>query len=94
MGDLNTDYDDEPLIPLLEQRLKLSAWQPDQESVTFPKLKKRLDWILVSDQLEIVNHEILEEPVSDHRLQGRELLQIRLRGLVRAFGGGNRERRG
>jgi endonuclease/exonuclease/phosphatase family metal-dependent hydrolase len=34
--------------------------------VTFPKTGRRLDWILVSPQLEFADHRILDDPISDH----------------------------
>ena len=66
MGDLNTEYEGE-LVPLLEAELSLSGWLPNEKSVTCPKLKKRLDWILVSDNLKIVSHQVLPDLLSDHR---------------------------
>ena len=67
MGDLNSDYGgDNQLIPLLEYALGVSTWEPRAEIVTFPKLQKRLDWVLVSNDIEIVSHAILSDTLSDH----------------------------
>jgi endonuclease/exonuclease/phosphatase family metal-dependent hydrolase len=74
MGDLNSEYGaDSQLIPLLEDSLGLSTWQPHVEVVTFPKLQKRLDWVLVSRDIEIVTHEVLPDTLSDHRAIVAEL---------------------
>lgn len=77
MGDLNADYQPgSTLIPLLEQELDLTTWQPDEQMITFPRFKRRLDWVLVSDEIEIVSHEVLPDPVSDHRAVVAELRLI------------------
>lgn len=68
MGDLNTDYaGDGHLIPFLEQQLALTAWKPLSNTITFPKFQKRLDWVLVSNEIEIISHKVLSDPLSDHR---------------------------
>jgi len=49
-------------------RLDLHVWNPDgDELVTFPKLGKRLDWVLVSREFSIISHEVLQDSVSDHQ---------------------------
>ncbi len=74
MGDLNSEYAAEnQLIPLLEDSLGLSTWQPHVDVVTFPKLQKRLDWVLVSQDIEIVSHEVLPDTLSDHQAVVAEL---------------------
>jgi endonuclease/exonuclease/phosphatase family metal-dependent hydrolase len=74
MGDLNSEYGaNNRLIPLLEDELGMSTWKPNTDVVTFPKLQKRLDWVLVSDDIEIVSHEVLPDTLSDHRAIVAEL---------------------
>ena len=34
--------------------------------ITFPALKKRLDYILVSDDFEFVTYRVIKDMVSDH----------------------------
>jgi endonuclease/exonuclease/phosphatase family metal-dependent hydrolase len=47
--------------------MKLDAWRPDADGLTtFPGLRKRLDWILVSEELEFKSSEVLPDEVSDH----------------------------
>ncbi len=68
MGDLNTDYrENSEVIPLILAELGLSAWQPEADLVTFPRLKRRFDWVLVSSQIGFASHQVLEDDVSDHR---------------------------
>ena len=69
MGDFNMEYKEkDALLPDLATVLDLHVWNPDgDELVTFPKLGKRLDWVLVSREFSIIGHEVLEDPVSDHR---------------------------
>ena len=67
LGDFNCDWDDESTLPDLAEQLGLHAVAPDDETITFPKLRKRLDWILVSDNLELVDYQVSPQPLSDHR---------------------------
>ncbi len=78
MGDLNTGYlDNERLIHRLEDTLDLYTWRPtDDAAVTFPKLKRRLDWVLVSPSLEIISHEVLPDQISDHRAVVAEIRYV------------------
>ena len=74
MGDLNSEYGgNRKVIPMLERELGLSTWQPQAKAVTFPRLRRRVDWVLVSPGLEIVSHEVLSDPISDHRAIVAEL---------------------
>ena len=68
MGDLNTDwFDDDQLIRTLIERLALHAYHPDAQDLgTYPSSGRRLDWILLSSELEFVDHDILPEILSDH----------------------------
>lgn len=66
MGDFNVEWGTE-----LEQFctiLNVSAHQPLEAWVTFPKLQRRLDWILFSDEIEVLAYETVEQKLSDHRL--------------------------
>lgn len=65
MGDLNGGW--QGPARLLADALDLVAWEPEEEIVTFPKLGVRLDWVLVGRGIELVSHEVLPDPVSDHR---------------------------
>jgi endonuclease/exonuclease/phosphatase family metal-dependent hydrolase len=43
-----------------------SFWGEADQMVTFRRLGTRLDWILVSDELEFANYRTLKDPLSDH----------------------------
>lgn len=68
MGDFNMEYQARHnLLPNLAARLDLHAWNPySEELVTFPKMGTRLDWVLVSQEFEFLNHKVIEDVVSDH----------------------------
>lgn len=67
MGDFNTDMTKE-LLPNFLKETGLTAWRTDDHSiVTFPILKSRIDWILVSPEFHITNHKLIDEHLSDHR---------------------------
>ncbi len=67
MGDFNCDWDDELTLPTLAEQLGLRAFEPDSTTTTFPKMGKRLDWILVSDEIDFVDYEVGETGLSDHQ---------------------------
>ncbi len=75
-GDLNAEWVEGGAPKTLADALNLQAWQPREEMVTFPSFGKRLDWILVSPHLEILEQKVLPETVSDHRAV---VAQLRLR---------------
>lgn len=79
MGDFNTGWDHEDgVLRDLAERLSLQAWSPDDESlVTYPRLGRRIDWILISDAFEFTGFRVLEDVVSDHRAV---VADLRLRG--------------
>lgn len=83
MGDLNADFrPGSTLIPLLKRELELQTWDPEQKDVTFPRFKRRLDWVLVSKEIDIVSYEVLSDPVSDHRAVVAELVYKNGSGLI------------
>jgi endonuclease/exonuclease/phosphatase family metal-dependent hydrolase len=66
MGDFNTEYIELKLIPYLSKTLNLHTWQPNMNLATFPTLKSRLDWVLVSEDFEFLDYRVLSDEVSDH----------------------------
>ncbi len=69
MGDFNCQWTDKdsPLRTLAE-RLDLAAYRPKADDMaTFIGSEKRLDWILVSSDLEFVRYETIADVLSDHR---------------------------
>ena len=68
MGDLNSGWGHEnTAVRRLAAELDLHSYEPqDRSLITIPKFKRRLDWILVSPEIEIRNYRVLEHQVSDH----------------------------
>jgi endonuclease/exonuclease/phosphatase family metal-dependent hydrolase len=69
MGDFNTDWDaGDQVLRLLSEQLGLTAYSPeDEDIVTYPRLGRRLDWILISEPLRFLGFRALGDGVSDHR---------------------------
>lgn len=69
MGDFNAQWSDRhSAVRAAAEALGLRAYQPDADKpFTFPSLKRWLDWILISEELEFEEYATLPEAVSDHR---------------------------
>lgn len=69
LGDLNDDWSsDGSIVAELARRCRMQAYQPLAENMgTHPSSGRRLDWVLISEELEFLNHEVLPHTVSDHR---------------------------
>lgn len=69
VGDFNCDWSAaDDALKVLATGLDLQAYEPDTKTpLTFPKMKRRFDWILISPELEFESHETLAHTVSDHR---------------------------
>ena len=67
MGDFNTPWSDD--LAGLADALGLAAWKPHADGLdTFRRLGgRRLDWILVSDEIRFLDYRVLDDRVSDHR---------------------------
>ena len=69
LGDFNASWCRESgQFRPLAQRLGLRTHQPYHRAPTFPAIRpwRRLDWVLVSRELEFSGYRTLETPVSDH----------------------------
>ena len=69
LGDINSEWvQDESHVQELASELQLHAFEPDREDLgTYKKLSgSRLDWILISGDLEYKMYKVLPEVVSDH----------------------------
>lgn len=70
MGDFNTGWDSaEDALRLIAGQLDLQAYQPNNAALgTFPSWspRRRLDWILISKELEFRSYRNLPGRVSDH----------------------------
>lgn len=68
-GDLNGEWrNGSSAVRILGERFNLQPYQPEAEGLGTYKSEegKRLDWILVSDDLEFVSYSVLPEVLSDH----------------------------
>lgn len=69
MGDFNCEWTSETTLPFLAEQLNLHAYQPTATPLnTFPQSTKatRIDWILISAELEFVTYQVVEDVLSDH----------------------------
>jgi endonuclease/exonuclease/phosphatase family metal-dependent hydrolase len=69
MGDFNAEWEaGSSELAAFASALGLSTWRPDaNDLITFPRMARRLDWILVSDELEFIESMIHDDVLSDHR---------------------------
>jgi endonuclease/exonuclease/phosphatase family metal-dependent hydrolase len=69
MGDFNCEWRGaETTLRDLARRLNLTAYRPATSGLdTFPAFQKRLDWILVSEELGFRSYYVLPDVLSDHR---------------------------
>ena len=76
MGDFNTDWEaKESSLKSLAEQLNLSAFEPTAEGLsTYGKKGARLDWILISDDLEFSDYSVLPEVMSDHFAVAAEIV--------------------
>ena len=66
MGDFNVEWG--PELEGYCDKLDLSAYMPTQTMVSFPKLNRRLDWILVGDGLQFQDYTTDTSTLSDHNV--------------------------
>ena len=68
MGDFNCEWTaKERTLPMLAEKLNLRAYEPQAADMgTFPSSQRRLDWILISPELQFLTYEVLPDTVSDH----------------------------
>jgi endonuclease/exonuclease/phosphatase family metal-dependent hydrolase len=73
MGDFNEQWrSEDSVVRRLVDEAGMIAYQAESEDLPTYK-SKRLDWILVSRELEFVSYQVVEEEVSDHRMVTAEL---------------------
>ena len=68
MGDFNCEWTSrEPTLRTLASRLGLRAYRPEAAGLrTFRRVRRRLDWVLVSRDFEFVTYGALPDHISDH----------------------------
>ena len=67
MGDFNSEWNDKSTVKSLCDSMNLKTWEAEKKITTFPKLKKRLDWILIPQEFHFSSFKVLKDKVSDHR---------------------------
>jgi endonuclease/exonuclease/phosphatase family metal-dependent hydrolase len=68
LGDFNEDWSlDSSAVRRIAAEFGLRAFTPDAEDLGTYKQTERLDWILISEELEFVDYTVLPDLVSDHR---------------------------
>ena len=69
LGDFNADWDDEDsAIRAIAAKGKLKVFQPDAPGLgTYKSGKHRLDWVLISNDLEFASYEVPQVALSDHQ---------------------------
>jgi endonuclease/exonuclease/phosphatase family metal-dependent hydrolase len=68
LGDFNSEWDDDDsAVRALVEGLHLTAWRENAKNLdTFPFSGKRLDWILISPELEFREYRVVPDVLSDH----------------------------
>jgi endonuclease/exonuclease/phosphatase family metal-dependent hydrolase len=73
MGDFNEQWGlEDSVLRRLVEDAGMKVFQPESDDLPTYK-SKRLDWILVSRELEFVSYQVVGEKVSDHRMVTAEL---------------------
>jgi endonuclease/exonuclease/phosphatase family metal-dependent hydrolase len=66
-GDFNCGYKEGSAVKMLADRLNLKLWEPEsKELATHQPGNRRLDWIMISDNLEFIDYSVLKDKLSDH----------------------------
>lgn len=67
LGDFNSEWDaPESSVQALSERLNLTVYKPDSTLLETHN-SQRIDWILLSPEMEFVNYSVLPDVVSDHQ---------------------------
>ncbi len=67
-GDFNCGYNRNSAVKLLADRLNLCVWDEKSEKLgTHQPGNRRLDWIMITKDLEFVSYEVLPDRISDHK---------------------------
>lgn len=71
LGDFNSDWFDtgeRSVVTALARRCDMHAYEPHATHLgTYPSSGRRLDWVLISGDLQFLQYEVLPQLVSDHK---------------------------
>ena len=75
LGDFNSNwFSKKSVIKRLAENGKLQAYKPLADNLaTYPGSGRRLDWILISSELEFVSYKVLPDRLSDHLMVVAEI---------------------
>ena len=66
-GDFNCGWGRNSPLSIMSSELRLKAWKPEQKGLSTHRTgNRRLDWILISEDLEFAGYEVLKDRLSDH----------------------------
>lgn len=70
LGDFNSEwFSDGSVVKQLADAAHMKVYQPDAKHLqTYLKRGKRLDWIIISNELDFVSYEVLPDVISDHQV--------------------------
>ena len=68
LGDFNSNwFSEESVVKALADRAGLKVYKPGADNMyTYVSKERRLDWILISSELEFVSYRVLPDIISDH----------------------------
>ena len=66
-GDFNCGYGEKSAVKLLADRLDLKLWEPESKRLGTHSGNRRLDWIMISKDLEFIEYKVIDDRLSDHR---------------------------
>ena len=68
MGDFNSGWRVKSPMEVLATKLDLKTYKPEENEIaTFPLTNKRIDWILISREMDFLSYQVLPDSVSDHK---------------------------
>jgi endonuclease/exonuclease/phosphatase family metal-dependent hydrolase len=69
LGDFNSEwFSDASIVQALAEKAGLQVFRPEANDLgTFKDGEKRLDWILISEELEFIDYQVLPDQISDHK---------------------------
>ena len=66
-GDFNCGWNEKSAVRQMAEGLGLKAWNPEEKGLsTHHTGNRRLDWILISEELEFTGYSVLDDKLSDH----------------------------
>lgn len=68
MGDFNSEwFAERSVVKRLAEKVRMKVYEPYADNLpTYIKRGTRLDWILISNELEFVSYQVLPDIISDH----------------------------